>query len=43
VVWMSVLIGLGMVLLALAVMRIGKQRLAAQSRPPAARTMSKRT
>ena len=43
VVWMSVLIGLGMVLLALVVMRIGKQRLAAQSRPPAARTMSKRT
>jgi hypothetical protein len=43
VVWMAVLIGLGMVLLAPAVMRIGRQRLAAQSRSPAARTMSKRT
>jgi len=38
-----VLIGLGMVVLALAVMWIGRRRLAAQSRSPAASTMSKRT
>jgi hypothetical protein len=43
VLWMSVLIGLGMVVLALAVMWIAKVRLAAQSRSPAASTMSKRT
>ncbi|HEY7103935.1 MAG TPA: Pr6Pr family membrane protein [Mycobacteriales bacterium] len=43
VVWMSVLIGLGMVVLALAVLWIGRQRLAAQSRSPAASTMSKQT
>jgi len=43
VVWTSVLIGLGMVVLALAVMWIGRRRLAAQSRSPAASTMSKRT
>jgi hypothetical protein len=43
VVWMSVLIGLGMVVLALGIMWVGRQRLAAQSRSPAASTMSKRT
>jgi hypothetical protein len=43
VLWMSVLIGLGMVVLALAVMWVAKVRLAAQSRSPAASTMSKRT
>lgn len=42
VLWTSVLIGLGMAVLALVVMWVGRQRLAAQSRS-AASTMSKRT